>query len=121
MKKLPFVAALFLLLAGACADAMTIKSFRAYVVSVDAAAKTVTLKYTDDETPTNWQQTIATWDKDTKWVRADKQIYKQEPATVELAASLKKEAKVFVGVENLTPKGGRLERLSTIPPDSTVP
>jgi predicted secreted protein len=110
-----------LLLVAMCADAEVISSFRAYVISVDVAANSVKLKYTDEETPTNWKETTATWNKDTEWVRADKEIWKQEPATAELAKQLKKDAKVYVRVVDPERKGARLERLSTIPPDSTVP
>jgi hypothetical protein len=72
MKKLMLVFSALLLSVATCANAMTISSFCAYVISVDTPAKTVKLKYTNEVTPTNWKETAATWDKDTEWVQAEK-------------------------------------------------
>jgi hypothetical protein len=90
----------------------------AIVVAVDAKAKTITLKHTDDKGA--WKQTVATWDDKTQWARADKQIWDKKPATAALAAELKKDSKVYVSLSN---RGGPkfwIEELKTIPPDFEV-
>jgi hypothetical protein len=57
------------------------------------------------------------------WERAPEKIYKSEPATAALAASLKKDTKVYASVDDdgSDRKNWRIESISMIPADSTVP
>jgi hypothetical protein len=123
MKKLISAVALGLLFAATLASAEVMQSFRAYVVSVDAGKKTITFRVPDDATPPKWSEVVATWNDATVWERAPEKIYKSEPATVALVGSLKKETKVYVGVDDdgSSRQNWRIEKLTTIPPDSTVP
>jgi hypothetical protein len=89
----------------------------ALVVVVDAKAKTITLKHTSEGV---WKETVATWDDQTEWSRADKEIWDTKPATVALANELKKDSKVYV---TLYDRGGPkfwLEKLKTIPANFEV-
>lgn len=89
----------------------------ALVVAVDANAKTITLKHSDNGV---WKETVATWDDATEWSRADKEIWDTKPATVALAAELKKDSKVYV---TLYDRGGPkfwIEKLKTIPANFEV-
>ena len=123
MKKLISVVALCLLFAASLAIAEVGKSFRAYVVSVDAVKKTITFRVPDDATPPRWSELVATWTDATVWERAPEKIYKSEPATVALVESLKKETKVYASVNDndSNQKSWTIERLTMIPPDSTIP
>lgn len=123
MKKLISGVALCLLVAASMASAEVMQSFRAYVVAVDAGKKTITFRVPDDATPPKWSEVVATWNDATKWERAPEKIYKSEPATAALAASLKKDAKVYASVDDdgSDRKNWRIESLTTIPPDSTIP
>ena len=123
MKRLISIVAIGLLFAASLAMAEVSKSFRAYVVSVDAGRKTITFRVPDDATPPKWSEVVATWDEKTVWERSPEKIYKSEPATVALAASLKKETKVYARVndDSSNEKSWRIESLSTLPPDTTVP
>lgn len=123
MKKLISVVALCLLFAASLAIAEVSQSFRAYIVSVDAAKKAITFRVPDDATPPKWSELVATWNDATVWERAPEKIYKSEPATVALVASLKKETKVYASVNDGGSKrqNWTIESLTTMPPDSTVP
>jgi hypothetical protein len=84
----------------------------ALVVAVDAKAKTITLKHSDNGV---WKETVATWDDATEWSRADQEIWDTKPATPALASELKKDSKVYV---TLYDRGGPkfwIEKLKTIP------
>jgi hypothetical protein len=86
----------------------------AIVVSVDAAAKSITFKHTDSKGA--WKQTAATWDDKTTWARAEKQIWDTTPATVALAKELKKDSKIYLMVNDRGGKTFWIESLKTIPP-----
>ena len=123
MNKLISVVATGLLLAASLAMAEVSKSFRAYIVSVDSAKKTIMFRVPDDATPPKWKEVTATWNEKTVWERSPEKIYKSEPATVALTASLKKETKVYARVndDGSNEKSWTIESLTTMPPDSTVP
>jgi hypothetical protein len=117
MKQLGTVVALLglVLLRGAWAE--TEFGTAALVVAVDAKAKTITLRHTDNGA---WKETVATWDDKTEWARADKQIWDKKPATAALASELKKDSKVYVLVSD---RGGSklwIKKLNTVPPDFEV-
>lgn len=89
----------------------------ALVVAVDAKAKTITLKHSDNGV---WKETVGTWDDATEWSRADKEVWDEKPATVALASELKKDSKVYV---TLYDRGGAkfwIEKLKTIPANFEV-
>ncbi len=90
----------------------------AFVVAVDAKAKRITLKHTDDKGA--WKQTVATWDDKTQWARAEKQIWDKKPATAALATELKKDSKVYVSLTDRGHSKFWIEELKTIPPDFEV-
>ncbi|MEP7044413.1 MAG: hypothetical protein ABI843_15215 [Dokdonella sp.] len=123
MNKLIHVVSLCLLFAASLAIAEVSQSFRAYIVSVDAGKKTITFRVPDDAKPPKWSEWVATWNDATVWQRAPDKIYKKEPATVALVASLKKDTKVYAGVNDGGSNGQSwtIESLTTMPPDSTVP
>jgi hypothetical protein len=123
MKKLISVVALCLLFAASLAIAEIGLSFRAYIVSVDVGKKTITFRVPDDATPPKWSEVVATWNDATEWKRSPDKIYKSEPATVALAGSLKKEAKVYASVNDggSNRQSWTIESVTTIPPDSTIP
>ena len=123
MKKLISAIAVCLLFAASLAIAEVSQSFRAYIVSVDAGKKTITFRVPDDATPPKWSELVATWNDATVWERSPEKIYKSEPATVALVASLKKETKVYASVNDSgsNRQSWTIESLTTIPPDSTVP
>ena len=84
----------------------------AIVVAVDAKAKTITFKHSDNGA---WKETVGTWDDKTEWNRADKEIWDEKPATAALATELKKDSKIYVTVYD---RGGTtffIEKLKTIP------
>ena len=116
------LAALSLLVSNA-AFAEVSKSFRAYVIAVDVPAKSIRFRVPDDATPPKWSEVSATWDDATSWEQALEQIYKRIPAKADLAATLKKDTKVYVAVTDRGSSGERwwIEKLTTIPPDSTIP
>lgn len=114
------LAMLFVFAASATAHAEDDKLFRAYVVSVDTNAKSITLRHTDDNKLPKWVELVAKWDDTTKWEREEPK-YKQQPATVDLAAKLTPETKVYVDVnDHSTGKEWWLKSLSTMTADSTV-
>ena len=98
------------------------KSFRAYVVSVDTAADSITLKFAKDDKGTAWQELTAKWDDRSRWENGEKNEYKPEAATAALARSLKEGTKVYVNVIDTDNSGKwHLEKLRTMPAASTVP
>ena len=123
MKKQILVVAACLLFATSLAIAEVGKSFRAYVVSVDAGKKTITFRVPDDATPPKWSELVATWNDATVWESAPEKIYKSEPATVALVESLKKDSKVYASVNDndSNQASWTIENLSTMPPDTTIP
>jgi hypothetical protein len=118
MKRLCGAVALASLVFVAGSWAETEFGTAAIVVSVDANAKTITLKHTD--TNGVWKQTVATWDDKTEWGRAEKAVWDEKPATAALAGELKKDSKVYVMVRDLGGSKFRLNKLKTIPPDFEV-
>ena len=118
MKRLCGAVALASLVFVAGSWAETEFGTAAIVVSVDANAKTITLKHTD--TTGVWKQTVATWDDKTKWGRAEKVVWDEKPATAALASELKKDSKVYVTVRDLGGSKFWLSKLKTIPPDFEV-
>jgi hypothetical protein len=84
----------------------------AIVIAVDAKAKTIKFKHSDEGT---WKETVATWDDKTEWKRADKEIWDEKPASATLATELKKDSKIYVTVYD---RGGTtffIETLKTVP------
>ena len=90
----------------------------AIVISVDATAKTITFKHTDSKGA--WKQTAATWDDNTAWARAEKEIWDTTPATAALASELKKDSKIYLTVNDRGGKKYWIEQLKTIPPTFEV-
>ena len=123
MRRILCCLAALSLLVSSAAFAETSKSFRAYVVGVDASAKSIRFRVPDDATPPTWSEVTATWDDATVWEQAPEVIYKTTPAKADLAAKLKRDTKVYVGVNDRGSSGGRwwIEHLTTTPPASTVP
>ena len=117
MKRLCGAVALASLVFVAGSSAETEFGTAAIVVSVDATAKTITLKHTDNGV---WKQTVATWDDKTVWGRAEKAVWDEKPATAALAKELKKDSKVYVTVRDLGGSKFLLIKLKTIPPDFEV-
>jgi hypothetical protein len=123
MRRVLCCLAALSLLVSAAAFAEVAKAFRAYVIAVDANAKTIKFRVSDDATPPQWSEVAATWDDATTWEQAPEVIYKRVPAKADLAAKLKKDTKVYVDVTDRGSSGQHwwLEKLTTIPTDSTVP
>ena len=123
MKKFISVIGLCLLFAASSVMAEVIKSFRAYVVSVDVAKKTMTFRVPNDATPTQWSELVAKWNEVTVWEHSAEKTYKSEPATVTLVVALRKDSKVYASVNDRdsSQKSWTLESLSTLPLDSTIP
>jgi hypothetical protein len=92
---------------------------RAYVVSVDARAKSMTLKHTGSDSK-EWTQSLVSWDDATKWERSDTHIWERTPATAELAKSLKKDDKVYATINDRGGKTLWLEAIRTIPASEKV-
>jgi hypothetical protein len=84
----------------------------AIVVAVDAKAKTIKFKHTDNGA---WKETVATWDEKTEWLRADKEIWDEKPASATLATELKKDSKVYITVYDRGGTSFFIEKLKTIP------
>jgi hypothetical protein len=105
-------------LAVVTAGAMTEFATRAYVVSVDAKTKSITVRHTD--AAKKWKETVAVWSDDTGWQRCDKQIWDCAAATAELAKELAKDAKVYVTISDHGDGKKRLEKLKTMPPGEKV-
>jgi hypothetical protein len=102
----------------AVAHASVVFGTRAYVVSVDAKAKTITLRYIPEGSK-GFKQAVAAWDDKTEWKRAEKEIWDEKPAP-DLAKDLKKETKVFVNIRDDHDGKLVLEYLKTIPPGEKV-
>ena len=105
-------------LAAVTATAITEFATRAFVVSVDTKAKSITVRHTD--AAKKWKQTVAVWSDTTDWQRCDKQIWDCKAATAELANELAKDAKVYVTISDEGDGKSRLERLKTMPPGEKV-
>lgn len=112
-----------LLLATTSASALTEKSFRAYVVSVDASTKSIRFRVPDDATPPTWSEVAATWDDTTKWEQAPEKVYQRKAADSNLVKTLKKDSKVYVSVSDRwsDEKNWWIQSLSTMPADSSIP
>ena len=117
MKRIGSVVALLGLLLVRPGLADTEFGTPALVVAVDAKAKTITLKHTDNGV---WKETVATWDEKTEWARADKQIWDKKPATAALANELKKDSKVYVLVSERGGSKPWIKKLNTVPPDFEI-
>jgi hypothetical protein len=115
-SRIALVAA-FALIAG-LVHATVFFSTRAYVVSVDVAKKSLTLRYIPQGEKA-FKEATATWDEKTEWNRAEKQIWDEKPAP-DLAKDLKKDTKVYVNLVDEHDGKLRLEKLKTIPPGETV-
>jgi hypothetical protein len=118
MKLKLALAVLSLCSLAAGVTAMTIRSMSAYVVSVDAKAKSITLKHSVEDGK-KWEESVYKWDDETTWARADKNIFDETPATADVAKTLKKDDKVRV---ELTMDGGsvHLDKLKTLPATAEV-
>jgi hypothetical protein len=110
--------AVTLALVAGLAHATVFFSTRAYVVSVDVAKKSLTLRYIPEGAKA-FKEATATWDDKTEWNRADKEIWDEKPAP-DLAKELKKDTKVYVNLVDDHDGKLRLEKLKTIPPGETV-
>ena len=123
MSRISYCLAALLLLATTSASALTEKSFRAYVVSVDAGTNTIRFRVPDDATPPKWDEVVATWDDTTKWEQAPEKIYQRKTAGVDLAKTLKKDSKVYVNVSDRQSdeKSWWIQSLLTLPANETVP
>lgn len=123
MSRILYCLAALLLLATTCASALTEKSFRAYVVSVDAAAKSIKFRVPDDATPPKWNEVVATWDDKTTWEQAPEKIYQTKPAKADLVKTLKKDTKVYVSVSDnwSNEKTWQIQSLTTMPADTSIP
>jgi len=112
------VALWLLCLAGSLAAEISFAA-RAYVVSVDPKARSITLKHTADDGK-QMKESVVSWDDATTWARSDTHIWEQTAASADLAKSLKKDDKVYVFI---TDRGGKqlwLKSLRTIPPSEKV-
>jgi hypothetical protein len=105
-------------LAAATVSAITEFATRAYVVSADVKAKSITLRHTD--AAKKWKQTVASWSDTTEWSRCDEHVWDCKAATAELAKDLKKDAKVYVTISDHGDGKIRLEKLKTMPSGETV-
>lgn len=123
MSRLFYLFAAVSLLAATAAYALTEKSFRAYVVSVDAGTKTIRFRVPDDATPPKWNEVAATWDDTTKWEDAPDKIYQRKAVDSNLVKKLQKDSKVYVQVSDRwsDEKNWWIQSLSTMPGDATVP
>ena len=123
MSRILYCLATVLLFAATTASALNEKSFRAYVVSVDAAKKSITFRVPDDAKPPKWNELVAVWDDKTTWKDAPEKIWEKKPATAALAAKLKKDSKVYVSVSDNDSheKTWSIESLVAMPADETVP
>jgi hypothetical protein len=118
MRKASTLGLAFWGLAAVTAIAITEFATRAYVVSVDAKAKSITVRHTDEAK--KWKETVAVWSDSTDWQRCDKQIWDCKPATAELAKDLAKDAKVYVTISDEGDGKKRLATLKTMPPGEKV-
>ena len=84
----------------------------ALVVAVDAKAKSIKFKHTDNGV---WKETVATWDDKTEWNKAEKEIWDEKPATASLATELKMDSKIYITVFDRGGTSYFIERLKTIP------
>lgn len=123
MSRVLYCLAALLLFVTTSASALTEKSFRAYVVSVDTAKKSITFRVPDDAKPPKWNELVANWDDKTVWQEAPEKIYQKKAATAGLATKLKKDTKVYVSVSDNWSDGKTwlIQDLTTMPPDETVP
>jgi len=81
MKAAAIAITLSLIAGGVMAE--TSVSKRAYVVAVDAKAKTITLKHHAEIGGKEWTESVVHWDDSATWERSDK------PATAEMVTSRK--------------------------------
>jgi hypothetical protein len=120
MSKLTIIAAAAaLLLASFGADAEVEKTRRAYVVSVDAKAKSVKFRCKENK---GWTETTATWDDKTEWKDGTAGFGKDKPATPALAGQLKKDSKIFIDFndDSTDQQQWRVVSLTTMPADSDM-
>ena len=123
MSRISYCLAALLLFAATSASALTEKSFRAYVTAVDVKTKSITFRVPDDAKPPKWSAVVATWDDKTSWQQAPVKEWEKKPATVDLAATLKKDSKVYVSVtdRSSSEKTWWIESLLLMPADAPIP
>src|ERR1041385_2152289 len=122
MKGVSAVAGV-LLLTPSFALAELDNSFPALVISVDSKAQTIRVNQPDAATPPKWTAVEAHWDGATIWKNCPKKYNECETVNADLAAMLKKDAKVYVEF-NDQDSGGKtwhIEELRTMPSDIPVP
>jgi len=107
MKAAAIAITLSLIAGGVMAE--TSVSKRAYVVAVDAKAKTITLKHHAEIGGKEWTESVVHWDDSATWEKSNK------PATAEMAKTLKKDDKVFAAFTDRSGKTLWLESLATLP------
>jgi hypothetical protein len=112
MKQLAAIAALVVTMLAGAGWAAEGFGTPALVVAVDAKAKTIKFKHNDNGT---WKETVATWDDKTEWLRADKEIWDEKPASATLATELKKDSKVYITVYDRGGPSFFVEKLKTVP------
>ena len=120
MHRHLFAIAAALLLVAFSASAERSLMRRAYVISVDSAAKTIKFRHKEKN---GWEETSATWDENTKWANAEAGFgVKTKPATVALAAQLHKDSKIYVGYTDRHSDGEEwwFELVETMPADENV-
>ena len=95
--------------------ATTTKGDNAYVISVDAATKSIRLRFSDPK----WSDVVAKWDENTKWYRDD---YETKVVDSNLVKTLKKDSKVYVFVNDRGSDGKTwwVEELDALPADATA-
>ena len=112
-----------LLLTSSFVSAELDNSFPALVISVDSKAQTIRVNQPDASQPPKWTAVEAHWDAATTWKNCPKKYNECESASASLAATLKKDAKVYVEFNDQS-SGGKtwhIEELRTMPPDIPVP
>ena len=105
-------------LAAATVAAVTGSARRAYVVSVDLKAKSITVRHPD--ATKKWKETVAFWSDTTEWERCDEHVWDCKAASAELAKQLAKDAKVYVVISDHGDGKVRLDKLKTMPPGETI-
>jgi hypothetical protein len=125
MKLKTSIVAVALLMVAVAVKAEIETMTRAYVVSVDLKAKSMTLK---QKTNDKWEESVAVWDDKTEWQKVGAQIWEKMPATADLAKKLKKDDKVYVSLVSnplhehagVDSKTLWLKSLCTMPPNATM-
>ena len=119
MNRLTVAAIAALLLVSFGAGAEVEKTRRAYVLSVDAKARTMKVRFKEKA---GWEETTATWDDKTEWKDGTAGFGKVKAATPALAGQLVKDSRVFIGLndDNTDRQQWRLVSLTTMAADEDV-